>query len=86
MDQTAFKISKLYKKMEQEIEEEVKSLGGVVEEIDIDNKMVNIKVDPELQKHVEELIATIIYNYSLEREKICKEDPFYGIKDLTKKG
>ena len=85
MDQTTFKLARLYEKMQEEIREEVTSLGGIVDNIDIDNRLVNIKVDPELQKHVESLVATIIYNYSKEKEKICRKDPFYGVKTLTKK-
>ena len=83
MDQTTLKLSKLYEQMQDEIEAEVESLGGVVEHIDLHDKIVSIKVDPELQEHVEQLISEIIYNYSLERNKIYSEDPFFGIKELT---
>ena len=86
MDHTTIKISKLYEQMQNEIEEEVESLGGVVEQIDLHNRIVSIKVDPDLREHVEQLISIIIHNYSLERDKICSADPFFGIKELTGHG
>ncbi len=82
MDHTMLKISQLYEQMEDEIVVEVESLGGVVEHIDLHDKRVNIKIDPSLRVHVEHLISIIIYNYSMERDKICSEDPFFGIKEL----
>lgn len=75
-----FKLSSLYEAMFEELKAEVEALDGEIDEFEPDERVISVKVDPELREHLEGIISELITKYEKKRKEIIDSDAFCGVK------
>lgn len=76
------KLGDMYINMLMELETQLDSLGGVLEDFSPMDGIINIKVAPEFEQEISNFVKDLINKYNEERALILKSDPFIGIKAL----